>query len=142
MKESIIMNRSLALASCAAFSFIIVSGFVAKTDRAVAQQSDKPSAEVEVQAERIVRHEVGRSSSGIPIELIQLTRRVGYGDLDLKKHSDVTELEKRISATAEEACKTLADDYPLVAPNNPNCVKEATDGAMKQADVAIKMANK
>ena len=136
------MNRSLIFASYAAFSLIIAGGFVAKIDRAVGQQNDKPTAEVEIQAERVVRHEVGRSSSGIPIELIQLTRRVGYGDLDLKKHSDVTELERRISATAEEACKTLADDYPLVAPNNPNCVKEATDGGMKQAEDAVKMANK
>ena len=134
------MNRSMAFVSCAAFSLFIASGLVANAAQA-ATPSDNPMLVVEVQAQRVVRHVVGRDSAGIPTELIQLTRRVGYGDLNLTKYTDVTKLKTRIDTTAKQACKSLADMYPLVAPNNPDCVKEAVDGAMKQAQVAIKTAN-
>jgi UrcA family protein len=136
-KEFIIMNRSMAFVSCAALSLFIASGLAAEA----ATPSDNPMLEVQVQAQRVVRHVVGRDSAGIPTELIQLTRRVGYSDLNLTKYADVTKLKTRIDTTAKQACKALADMYPLVAPNNPDCVKEAVDGAMKQAQVAIKTAN-
>ncbi len=134
------MNRKLAFASCTAFSLIVAGGLAAGMAQA-APASDTPMLEVVIQAQRLVRHEIGRDSSGVPTELIQLNRRVGYGDLNLTKYSDVTKLKNRISTTARHACKSLAEMYPLVAPNNPDCVKDATEGGMKEAQAVIKLAN-
>jgi UrcA family protein len=136
------MKRNSFFASCAMLSVVAAMALIAKTSRAVGAESHQPLLEVVIEAQRLVRHEVSRTSSGSPIELIQLTRRVDYGDLDLTKHSDVAELENRISAMADEACKQLADMFPRAAPDNPNCVKQAIAGGMKQAEMAIKAASK
>jgi len=123
-----------------------VSTSLLATGAAVAQQEDAErtggEAQVEelivVEAPRVVR--VGRSPSGAPVELISLTRRVSYADLDLKLHADVRELERRINATAEEACMQLAELYPLSDTDMPTCVRQAVAGAMAQAEEAIAAA--
>jgi UrcA family protein len=85
---------------------------------------------------------VGRSYTGAPIELVTLTRRVSYADLDLTTQSGAAELEKRVNETAQAACKQLDDLYPLTAPGGQSCVKGAVEDAMEQARAAIAAAGK
>jgi len=108
---------------------------------AVAQQKDKDIAEVKIEATHMVQR-VGTTSSGIPVELVQLTRRVNYSDLNLATHSGAVALEQRINDTAQEACKQLDKLYPLSAPAQVSCVKDAVAGAMSQANLAIAAAEK
>ena len=51
--------------------------------------------------------------TGIPIEQIELTPHVGYGDLKLATAAGASELEKRVKDTAAEARKQLATLYPV-----------------------------
>ncbi len=118
---------------------------LALTTVAAAQQ-DKQIPQVTVQAshQHVTKKIVGRSYSGIPIELVQLTRHVGYGDLDLAATAGAAELKKRIEATAHEACKQLDNLYPLEFSDTSDrqCIRDAVDGAMKQANQAIAAAEK
>jgi UrcA family protein len=83
---------------------------------------------------------VGRSYTGAPIELVSLTRRVSYADLDLVTSSGAAELEKRVNETAKAACKQLDELYPLTAPGGPACVKSAVDEAMVEVRTAVSAA--
>jgi len=117
---------------------LVAAGVVMASAPALAQQP----AQVTIQAERPAKV-VGRSYTGVPIELVTLTRRVSYADLDLTTHAGATELEKRVSDTAKDACKQLDTLYPLTAADTgPSCVKKATDDAMTQAHAAIAAAEK
>lgn len=100
-----------------------------------------PIFELTVVAPRLVRQEVGREpATGSPVELVSLTRRVSYSDLDLALHANVLELERRIEATAREACVQLARLFPLSDPKTPDCVAEAVAGARAQAQQAVRTA--
>lgn len=84
---------------------------------------------------------VGRSSTtGAPVELVTLTCRVGYSDLDLKSHAGAVTLEKRVRETAKLACDQLDKRYPLDSSESPSCTKKATDEAMVQVHAAIAAA--
>jgi UrcA family protein len=95
--------------------------------------------EVTVEATRETKI-VGRSYSGVPIEVISLTRRVSYADLDLTTQSGAAELEKRVNETAQAACKELDTLYPLTAAGGPACVKSTVDESMVQVRAAISAA--
>lgn len=117
---------------------LVAAGLVTASGTAFAQET--PQVTIEAEREAKV---VGRSPSGIPIELVTLTRRVNYSDLDLNTHTGAMELQKRIAETAKEACKQLDTLYPMTAADGgPSCVKKATDGAMTQARMAISAAEK
>jgi UrcA family protein len=99
-----------------------------------------PIFELVVVAPRLVRREVDRTNAGSPVELVSLTRRVSYADLDLKMHANVLELEKRIENVAKEACEQLAVVFPLSESTTADCVDDAVDGAREQARAAIEAA--
>ncbi|MFI4973511.1 MAG: UrcA family protein, partial [Caulobacterales bacterium] len=98
---------------------------------AIAQQQ---AAEVTVVAPHAVHQQVGRTSMGVPIEIVSLTRHVGYGDLDLTTPSGVATFEKRISDTAKQACQQLDTLYPASLyppdPKDQDCVATAIGGGM------------
>jgi UrcA family protein len=92
--------------------------------------------------ETVTKNVVGHSAStGAPIEHLTLTWSVAYSDLDLTKHSDAMELERRVHARAKAVCHELDRLYPL-RPDDPPCEKTAVDGAMVQAQKAIASAGK
>ncbi len=100
--------------------------------------------EVKIEAARTVKV-VGRTASGAPIEVVQLSRRINYSDLDLSTESGANELQARVKHNAEEACKELDRLYPLGTTEGPgkegkSCVKDAIDGAMVQARAAVDAA--
>jgi UrcA family protein len=102
-------------------------------------------AELTVEGSRMTQEVVGRSSStGAPIEEVTLRRHVPYADLDLSTHSGVTELQKRIDATAQETCRELDKMFPLSQNNDStrSCVSKAVKSARPQAQEAIDSAEK
>jgi UrcA family protein len=119
--------------------FALLTLAAAITGSAMAEEA---LTEVTVVARRDVNVEVvGRGSNGAPVELITLTRRISYADLDLSTHTGAVDLEKRVTETAQAACKELNKHYPLTVPaENPSCVKQAADGGMAQAHAAIAAA--
>jgi UrcA family protein len=94
----------------------------------------------------VVRQEVARTYSGIPIEQLSLAREVDYSDLDLTTQSGVASLRGRIVATARQTCSQLDALYPptLYPPESTDqdCVKSAVNSGMAQATAAIAIAGR
>lgn len=118
--------------------FCLITAIAAASGAAAQDQRDEGgSAEIVVTAPYEVRREVvGRASgTGAPIEVISLTRRVDYSDLDLTRHADVQQLEQRVNEIAREACDQLSQLYPIAARDgNRDCVTEALRDAMRQVE--------
>jgi UrcA family protein len=120
---------------------VLVTGSLLAGGAAIAQESRETLEEITVVAPRLVTREVvGRTAVGGKVELISLTRRVNYADLNLENHADAMELEKRIDDTARESCDQLAKMFPLSDPNTPNCISEAVASAKAQKDKAVAAA--
>ena len=118
----------------------ILAGGIGEAGAQPARAGD-PIFELTVVAPRLVRQELGRQpATASPVELVSLTRRISYSDLDLALHANVLELQRRIEATAREACEQLARLFPLSDPKTPDCVAEAVAGARLQAEQAIRAA--
>jgi UrcA family protein len=102
-------------------------------------------AQITVQAhQKVTTKQVGISYTGIPIEEIQLTRHVGYGDLDLSSPKGKAMLEKRIKDTAKRACEQLNTLYPLdqwAIDDVQTCVDRAIDAATTQETAIIGAAS-
>jgi UrcA family protein len=90
--------------------------------------------EVAVSAPEVSRERVGRATGGTraPIDLITVTHRVSYADLDLSKQADYATLRSRIETAARSACAQMRQ----LARNeraDRRCVQNAIDQAMEQA---------
>ena len=85
-------------------------------------------------SQQVHEKQVGTSYTGIPIEEVTLSRHVGYQDLKINTPAGAAELDKRIDATAREACHQLKTLYPLDMGDTDNrrCVSDAVQGAMQQ----------
>jgi UrcA family protein len=81
-----------------------------------------------------------RSSTGVPIETVSLSRTVSYGDLDLRTEAGKKELDNRIHQAARRACDALDKVYPLTAPDSPDCMKTTLDNSMEQVNAAVMAA--
>ena len=51
-------------------------------------------------------------------------------------------LEKRVREAADAACKEISRSHPDAQPNDAECARKATDGAMVQVREAIAAARK
>jgi UrcA family protein len=91
-----------------------------------------------------VRTEVGRTNWGVPVELVSLTREVGYADLDLSTPAGVAALKGRVQDMAKEACSELDHMFPegtnLPVPGDPDCVRAATSNSLAQVDMIVAAA--
>jgi len=129
---------------CATFAALVAIGFVLKTDPVIAQQVDEEIEEVVVIEAPIVRRHAERTAaSGMRTEIIELRRRVSYADLDLSKHADVIELEKRIETTAKEACEKLDEMFPIPPSDIADirrCTRKAIEGTEEEVQAAIAAA--
>jgi UrcA family protein len=107
---------------------------------AVAQQA-APLQEVTVVAERtsVTKEVVGRSTTGAPIEVIQVKERVSFWDLDLATFEGVKTLDARITNAAGQACTKLdrLDPVPNV---DAGCAKKVADAAKGQVEAAVAAA--
>lgn len=101
-------------------------------------------ANVTIEAQR--SQVIGRNSLGGPVELVSITRHVGFSDLDLTKHSDAAQLKQRVSEAATAICGKLDKMYPLAVKGQgnfiPNCVAKARADAMDQVKAAIAAAER
>jgi len=106
-------------------------------------QTTTQQSEVTVQgAGTVTRTQVGRSPSGIPIEQVQLTRRVSYRDLNLATSAGQQELKHRIRNVAFDTCEQLQNLYPGATwdTSSQDCVNGAIRGARAQVNTAVAMA--
>lgn len=119
---------------------LAATGFVIKSDPAIAQQVVEKAHETIVIEAPIVRRQVGIDK----VEVIELRRRVSYVDLDLSKYADVTELKTRIETTAKESCEQLSDMFPHDPSDRREirrCTNRAVDGTEEQVQAAITAAS-
>jgi UrcA family protein len=131
------MNRKLIALSAGSLGLLtsLASGPLC------AQQSEQQASEITVVAPRAVTREVvGRAAPGRPIELISLTRHVGYADLNLAVEAGVTQLEQRINDVARQSCDQLEKMYPLSDQKTPDCIREAVASAKAEKDAAVNAA--
>ena len=85
---------------------------------------------------------VGRSgTTGAPVEQLTLSWTVAHSDLDLTRHTDVLEFQRRIHKRAQAVCAELDRLLPLTPRGGPECSKAAADGAMAQADRLVAAAS-
>lgn len=100
-------------------------------------------SEIVVEAPRVHRTgEVG--SSGGPIDMISVTHRVSFKDIDISTSSGAKVLEQRVKDSATAACKEIDKLYPLrePVPSQPDCVTGAVNASMAQVKAAIAAAEK
>lgn len=111
-----------------------------------AQQSNGGDQEqVTVVGPRIMRTKVhGTADAGFGIgyyDMLTLSHRVSYSDLDLTQPEDAKTLKNRIDETANQICQQLAEASPP-RPTSRDCVYNAVQSAMEQAHVAIAAAKR
>jgi UrcA family protein len=82
------------------------------------------------------RHTTRDAATGAPIEWASTSRVVRYDDLDLSRRWGVRELRVRIARAARSACDELDTTYPVDAPNNPPCVRNAIRNALADSPIA------
>jgi UrcA family protein len=109
----------------------LVTGLAIVAGSAIAQ----PLEVVTVEAARSTA--VGQSTYGVPIREVTIQSRVSYADLDLTSASGALQLENRIKETAKAACERIKIDIPAEGSSQAECVKDAVDGAMKEAQKVI-----
>lgn len=109
---------------------------------AIAQQAAEEAIE-EIVVYAPVERRQRKWSKGGWVEVIELSRRVTFTDLDLSKYADVTELETRIETTAKGACEQLVEMFPLDKSDKDDvrrCTQKAIKGAEEQLQAAIAAA--
>ena len=125
----------------AAISALAAAGLVTQAGPAFAEETTDVIEEVIIEAPISVRR-IERGSGVSNTEVIELKRRVSYADLDLSKHVDVVELEKRVETVSNESCDKLYSMFPLGSVvDRKRCIRESIDGAEEQVQAAIVAAN-
>ena len=107
--------------------------------------SDNSIPQITVSASHgVKKKQKGLSYTGIPIEQVALSRKVGFSDLTLSTPAGKAELDKRIKTVAEEACHQLSTLYPLESwdTDNRTCVADAIQNAMAQEHTLVASASK
>lgn len=102
---------------------------------AQAQTQPHTVREIVITSPKVVHERIGRSSNGAHEELISLSHRITYDDLDLSKTADLATLRNRVKDAAELGCQQLEKIYPL-SQHDPDCIKNAVGRAMPQIRAA------
>jgi len=115
---------------------------VIATTSALAAEPVDEMEEIVVQApislERKTEHSVSDPTSRT--EVIELSRKVYIGDLDLSRYEDVKELESRIEQIAKDSCKKLDDMFPPRSARSRDakrCIALAIKSAAAEKEAAI-----
>ena len=118
---------------------VLGAGFVLGSVAASAQ----PLKEIVVEAPRVQKG-VDRTSTGVPIDLISVTHRVSYSDIDISTSSGAQVLTQRVKDAAAAACKEIDKLYPLrePMPGSRSCTDAAADAASAQVKAAVAAAEK
>lgn len=113
-------------------NFIALAGVLALVSGPTLAQ---PMEVVTVEAARSTK--VGQSQYGVPIREIMIQSRVSYADLDLTSEFGALQLENRIKDTAKATCEQIKVAIPAEGSTPEQCIKDAVDGAMKEARKVI-----
>ena len=92
------------------FEPLIASGiflFAIASTPLAAQQSAEPNEEVTVFAPYVIKKVNGPKNA----QIITVSRKVNYHDLDLSKPADISTLEQRVKRSAEDVCNELDRHY-------------------------------
>jgi len=104
-------------------------------------QSSTQLPEVKVAAEKpIVTQE--RTLTGQRVDVVQLSRVVGYADINIATASGAAVLRQRVSDSAKGVCEEIARLYPLPPSGKELCVEKAMKAATPQVQAAIDAAEK
>lgn len=95
--------------------------------------------ELTVTAPEVTRERVGRSTIGAPIDLVAVTHRVDYSDLDLSRTADAAKLQERVRASADHACAELRKIVRFDHVDR-RCERQVAQRAMEQVNAAIAAA--
>jgi UrcA family protein len=127
------------LSSTFRFGFPLAIALAMSGTAAVAQQSDQAPG-VRIEAGNVQQTMIQLSDYGTPMERFWVDRKVSYADLDLTTTAGSTELVRRVTEAAKEACAQVhaADLVDLSDMDDTSCLRTATDGALKQVNAAIK----
>jgi UrcA family protein len=79
---------------------------------------------------------------GASDEVISISQRVSYADLNLATASGSREMEARVRNTARTLCEKLDQNYPLSGTSAETCVKNAVSKGMADVRIAIEAAEK
>ena len=107
-------------------------------------QSNEELPEIAVKAEAPVVRD-GFDANHRPVEIVQLSRRVGYADLNVGTHSGAVELQQRVEMAAKVVCDELERRYPNSTETGlqaGTCIQEAINSVKAEVGAAIAAAEK
>jgi UrcA family protein len=83
-------------------------------------------------------------SLAAPVEIVSITRRISYADLDLTSRANAREFQKRIRETAVALCQAIDQKRPLSSSPEArrSCIKDATARVLIQVRAAVAAADK
>jgi UrcA family protein len=133
-------RRSDMTSSQLRFGFPLAIVLATASAAAVAQQTNQ-TPDFKIEAGK-VQETVKLSYDGVPMERLQVDVPVSYANLDLTTTSGAAELEKRVAEAAKAACEKVdgADPFNLSDTDDTDCVRTATNGAMKRVKAVITAA--
>jgi UrcA family protein len=127
------MNRPLANRLA-----LVMFGTFAFTGVTLAQDADP---EFVVSSTRANGHALG-SVPGVPEQIISVSQRVSYADLNLASTTGSREMEERVRSTAKTLCEKLDQKYPLSGIQQETCVRNTVSKSMVDVRLAIAAAEK
>lgn len=145
------MRTHKSVLSLAIAAFALGGAFALSSAPACAQQagdsakqaSNAAAEQITVVAPRVIRSTVREPSSrGVGYyDVLTMTHKVNYADLNLAHPGDAKTLKDRIAKTANQVCQQLAEVRPA-EPKSQECVHQAMQSAAQQADAAIAAAKR
>jgi UrcA family protein len=117
---------------------LVMLGTVVFSGAAFAQE---PEAEFVVSSSRAGGLAHG-SLPGVPVEVVSISQRVSYADLNLASVSGSQEMEARVRSTARALCEKLDQRYPLSGFQTETCVRNTVSKGMADVRAAISAAEK
>lgn len=118
---------------------LVMLGTVVFSGAALAQE---PEAEFVVSSSRANGLSSYPSLPGVPVEVISVSQRVSYADLNLASVSGAEEMEARVRNTARTLCAKLDEKYPLSSVDQDSCVRNSVTKGMADVRAAIVAAEK
>jgi UrcA family protein len=117
---------------------LVMFGTLAFSGVALAQE---PGSEFVVSSPRLsgLAHS---SLTGASADVISISQRVSYADLNLATASGSREMEARVRNTAKALCEKLEQRYPLSGTSVETCVRNAVDKGMADVRAASAAAEK
>lgn len=117
---------------------LVMLGAFAFSGAALAQE---PEAEFVISSTRATGLAHG-SLPGAKLEVVSISKRVSYADLNLASVSGSEEMEARVRSTARTLCEKLEQKYPLSGTQTETCIRDTVSKGMADVRTAIAAAEK